>query len=143
MAFVAEKISDQDRFMFESFGLRSPLRGEAVPASEWVIDRKREAFLVALAGQSLESSEIATSWGLVWQQAVIRFETSERCSGRYWKDAVKRWRITQLAIPQKMQPQTEVIIEMIKEALIDSEADRIEQAHFEEIVSPRFVPEAG
>ncbi len=51
MAFIEEKIlEEEDKKVVDSFNFIDPLRNEPSNPRYWIVDRERNAFLVAIGG---------------------------------------------------------------------------------------------
>jgi hypothetical protein len=145
MAFVNEKISECDREYFYSLNLKSPFTDELVEPWKWTIDREREIFLVGLAGQGSEHSEIPMYYALVWKKNVIIIETFSGGTGSYSTGVEKWWRIPSIRIPECMAAEKDKVVELVKEAFdahgSGYKRDHVKKVEFKHIASPFFIPE--
>lgn len=78
MAFVYEKLTEQDKEFLASFKLPNPLSNSRMAniPREWVADRDRGLFLVCVGGQGFLFSEEypPTFYYLIWEGQLIRMQ---------------------------------------------------------------------
>jgi len=146
MAFENEKISEVDRELFNSFNLKSPFTGEALQSRRWVIDREREAYLIALGGQGMYYSEVPMFYAFIWKNNVVKLETFENSKGDILSGYETKWKINRIEAPKSLLQDHEVLMNLIKEAFISeaspSKKDVLSIVHFDYIATPWFVEAA-
>jgi hypothetical protein len=146
MAFVNEEISEKDKEYFNSFNLKSPFtRNEPIEPWKWIIDRERDAFLVALGGQGYYESEIPRFYALIWKKNIIKIETFRNGIGSFSTGVEIWWKITKIEAPECMIEDNTEMVELIKEAL-DAEGsggrrDCVTRVNFDYIAEPRYIRE--
>lgn len=144
MGFVNESIAGKGLEQFLSYGFTSPVTGKPIPPYKWTIDRDRDVFLLSLGGQGGRlPSDIPLFLVLVWKGQVIRIEGNNWGKGDFFKDAETWWKITRLSIPKALEPESETVIALLKEALTERgmihERDAVKAVHIDLAVQPRFV----
>ncbi len=143
MAFVNERIPENDREYFNSFNLLSPFTDEPIFAREWTIDRERDAFLVGLAGQGTYESDIPMFYALVWKKNVIILDTYSKGEGNYSKGIEMWWKITKIKAPDTLIKNMEEMLELIKEAFdafgFAGIRECVTKVNFDFVAEPEFI----
>jgi hypothetical protein len=97
MAFISEKILDEDLKYFLTFGFRDPWNNIITP-DWWVIDREKNIFLFCRNGQG--NKDIPLLFGLFINNSVVKIETVKKTEGdRFDKNLVIHWFINKITIP--------------------------------------------
>ena len=87
MAFVYEKLNEEDKEFFKSFGLRDPL-SKFSPAKvpiEWVADRENNIFFVCLGGLGYRfDKEFPPTWFyLIWNNKLVKIQVYDKLTGNW------------------------------------------------------------
>ncbi len=120
MAFVYEIIQEKDFDFFESMGLKNcwgtkpqtllPVR------SDWIADRGRNAFLIAIGGGMHDVPLIYDFW---WNGYVVRLEVEDfRSEGNRRENFKLVWDVNKILIPKSVWEKRDLILKMIEEAML-------------------------
>lgn len=145
MAFVNERISENDREYFNSFSLKSPFTDQPLYAREWTIDRERDVFLVGLGGRGTYDSDIPMFYALIWENEVILLDTYCKGEGNYSTGIEMWWKITKIIAPDALIKNMEEMLELIKEAFdaigFAGVRECVTKVNFDFVAEPVFIRE--
>lgn len=144
MSFINEKIPESDRELYDSFNLSSPFTNKPVESRKWTIDRERNAFLIALGGRGYWDSDIPHYYAFIWKNNVIKIETFSKEHGNANTGIEVRRKITSIKMPEKLMPEKDVVMELVKEAFevhgfLWRKSNKV---NFDYIASPLFILDA-
>lgn len=119
MAFVCEIVQEKDFDFFKSMGLKNCWGTDPkifLPGrTEWIADRVRNAFLVAIGGGMHDVPLIYDLW---WNGYVVRLEVEDFRSGGNRRESFKLvWDVNKILIPKSIWEKRDLIIKMIEEAM--------------------------
>lgn len=113
MAFVNEKISDEDMQRIDFSQIKHPLHADAINPRQWTIDRERDIALMSLGGGV---GELPHFFVLYWKSRTINvFLRSTTTGSSSTNDLEVTWRLEFLGKLENV-PEPEVIA-TLKEAL--------------------------
>ena len=114
MAFVYEKVGEENRELWESIGwkdwVEEPI--EFARSREWSIDRGREVYMQPI-GRFID---MPNYHDLAYKGKIIRMEVVSRGSGSRLVGFNKVWDIYKIYIPKSIWNDKDKILQMIKEA---------------------------
>ena len=117
MAFVNEEIiTEEDKAYFNSFGIKDPFTGKLHKSKEWTIDRERNMFLVDIAGQGTEYSEIPMYYAFVYKNRVLEIPTYSKTIGNRTTGMDMYWEINISRPPKEFMDELSEIFEYLREA---------------------------
>lgn len=146
MAFIYEKFSQEDKEVFTSLQLPCPFSRSMMANTPryWVSDREKNLFLVCLGGQGHRFSEEypPTHYYLIWDRQLIKIEAyyDEIGNMKEYRNFV--FRIVRLLAPNVLKNQSELLINIIKEAITEYERGSsryFNKIEFIEISTPFFM----
>lgn len=122
MAFVNEKIPEQDRAKFESVINYENLKKQAQYIPEfrlnshlwWTIDREREVYILGVVGGGRDQLNY---YALVINGQAIVFNEDHKTKGNDSTGLEYHWDIYDLRIPAELEPRREEIKQLIREGL--------------------------
>lgn len=119
MAFVCEIVQEKDFDFFKSMGLKNCWGTDPkifLPGrTEWIADRVRNAFLVAIGGGMHDVPLIYDLW---WNGYVVRLEVEDfRSEGNRRESFKFVWDVNKILIPKSIWEKRDLIIKMIEEAM--------------------------
>lgn len=134
MAFVFEKVPEDDWEFFESMGLKNCWGTKPqilLPGrSEWIADRTQNAFLVPIGGGMHDVPLIYDLW---WDGVVIRLEAENyRSEGNRRENFKLVWDINKILIPRSGWEKRDLIIKMIEDAMSVNQ-DGVKKEHLNSI----------
>ena len=115
MAFVFEKVPEEDREFFKSMGLKDCWGSRSkylCKDTEWCADRERNAYLVGIGGGYQDMPYFYDLW---WNGYTIRMEMYEGGSGNYDIGVNIVWFIHRIPIPEEIWDHRDEIVQMIKD----------------------------
>lgn len=86
MAFVSERIKEEDKEYFNSIGFMQLATAEKVSPFWWVIDRERE---IVMTGRGRVFAEPTRGFAIYVNKQIVNIELMEIGSGDYFKKDVK------------------------------------------------------
>ena len=117
MPFVNEEIiTEEDKAYFDSFGIKDPFTGELRKSKEWTIDRERNMFLINVAGQGTEYSEIPMYFAFVYKNRVFEIPTFHKSIGDMSTGIEMLWEISIGRPPKELMPELSEIFKYLMEA---------------------------
>lgn len=119
MAFVYEIVQEKDFDFFNSMGLKNCWGTKPqifLPGrTEWIVDRVRNAFLVAIGGGMHDVPLIYDLW---WNGYVVRLEADDFRSEGNRHDSIKLvWDVNKILIPKSIWEKRDLILKMIEEGM--------------------------
>lgn len=119
MAFVYEIVQEKDFDFFKSMGLKNCWGTKPqifLPGrTEWIADRDRNAFLVAIGGGMHDVPLIYDLW---WNGYVVRLEADDFRSTGNRRDSFKLvWDVNKILIPKSIWEKRDLILKMIEEGM--------------------------
>jgi len=146
MAFVYEKLTEQDKEFFSSFGFRDPLSWSSLAKAplNWVTDKGRCIYLVCLGGQGYKFDRQfpPTSFYLIWNGQPIKIETYDDSTGNRTTGRNIVWKIDRIVAPNTLNVDAELLVNTVKEVFEIYEKGRskyILSIEFVEMARPVFV----
>ena len=133
MAFVYEEITrEEDVKYFDALEFENPIDKSPIRAvmsekygfkKEWLIDRERNVFIIALGGQGLKHSELPMYYVMVFCDSYekVRFCTYDFGNGNRFDGKNLWWDVNVYDIPSVLQEKKDLIFEMIKQGLYEEE----------------------
>ncbi|WP_294362806.1 hypothetical protein [uncultured Clostridium sp.] len=122
MNFIYEKLTEEDKEFFKSFGFRDPLSSFslAYTPSVWVADRKKEIYLVNLGGQGykFDLEFPPTYYYLIWDRKLVKIEAYDKGSGDYKVGKNRIWMIQRIVAQETLEIDENLLLDTIKEAFI-------------------------
>ena len=133
MAFVYEEITrEEDVEFFDSLKFKNPIDKSPIRAvmsekygfkKEWMIDRERDVFIVALGGGGSRHSEFPMYYSMIFpsERKEIMFTTISESNGNGIDGIHLFWEVNVYQLPYEYRTDRSImmgIYEMIKEALI-------------------------
>lgn len=119
MAFVNERISDEDRLNFDfSHFKRPPLYIDSIEPYNWTIDRERNIVLVWTRGGT-EEERNAQHFALQWKGQIVYAKLEREAVGLNANHVTSTWRMKHLTIPPSIEASRNEIIEALKQALTE------------------------
>ena len=119
MAFISERIKEEDKEYFKSLGFTYLVSGKPVDPLCWAIDREQNIILTPTGGVP---HEILMGFGLYMEGEIIDIEAIERVQGdEFDGDLTICWTINRIKVPDKLLKKvrnTEKITNCIKEAFV-------------------------
>jgi len=116
MPFEIERISDVDKSKIDANALKHPISGGVAAVFQWVIDRGRDAFLIAIGGGSADFPG-RQYFVMGWKGELIRMELECKFTGIVSTGFDYTWRIIRLVVPPSLDAERQLIIAALKEAL--------------------------
>lgn len=115
MAFVCEKIREEDREYFESIGFTQIL-GEPSKALWWAIDKDREIILISRGGMiGVQYKEFQ----MYFEKELVNIRTIEKNQGdRFENNLYIKWVINKIVIPLTLKGKETELKKAIKEAFL-------------------------
>jgi hypothetical protein len=117
MAFVNERISDEDRKILDPKVFSHPYSKLNVVDNShyWTIDRKRNIFLIRFP---IGFPEAPYYFGFYIDNHLVRIDAYTMMEGDYKNNkGVMTWNIEKIEIPAPLQPKREEVIAALKEAI--------------------------
>lgn len=108
MAFVLEKLTEQDKEFIASFKFIQPIGGQgkvlAKIPNNWAADRERKIFLVCLGGQgdSFDEEYPPFYYRLIWNNSAVNIEARYESVGNYTTGVSMTWRIHRIVVPKSL-----------------------------------------
>ena len=100
MAFVSERIKEEDKEYFNSIGFTQLAINEKVEPYWWVIDRKREIIMTCRGGVFAEPTE---GYQIYINKEFVNIEGVEWGEGDYFKkNVIKHYIIQKVEIPHEL-----------------------------------------
>ena len=100
MAFVSERIREEDKEYFNSIGFTQLAINKPVRPFWWVIDREREIIMTGRGGVFAEPTE---GYQIYYMKNFVNIELVECGEGDYFKKNVKEhYRIERVEIPHEL-----------------------------------------
>lgn len=100
MAFVSERIREEDKEYFNSIGFTMLATDEKVRPYWWVIDRERE---IIMTGRGRVFAEPIRGFQVYYMKNFVNIELVEWGEGDYFKKNVKKYyRIERVEIPSEL-----------------------------------------
>ena len=116
MAFVFEKVPEEDWEFFRSMGLKDCWGARLLDITErskWCADRERNAYLVGIGGGYQDMPHFYDLW---WNGYTIRMEVVETGDGNYDTKVNIIWNIWRIPIPKEIWDKRDEIMGLITEA---------------------------
>jgi hypothetical protein len=124
MAFVYEKLTEQDKGFLASFKLPHPLDhfSLATPRN-WAVDRERGLFFISVGGQGFRFSEEfpPSFYYLIWEGQLIRMQAYYNEIGNMQEKRKVIYKVHRILAPNILRDKSELVIETIKEAITEYE----------------------
>ena len=136
MAFVYEEITrEEDVKYFDELGLKNPINKSQIRAvtsekygfkKEWMIDREKDVFIVALGGGGSRGSEFPMYYAMVFttKRKIVKFSTISGGTGNNFDGKNIWWEVNIYQLPYEYRTDRSIMLEiyeMIKEALYEEE----------------------
>lgn len=140
MAFVYERVGEENRELWESIGWKDWTNNEIVffKSREWCIDREREVYLRG-AGQYRDTPYY---YDLAYKGRIIRMEVvSWDVDESREEGKIIYWNINRVYIPKSIWEEKDNIIQMIREACSVKEIGNPTKKILEVIVKIQSEPE--
>lgn len=147
MAFIYEKLTEEDKGFFDSFGffeppLVSPFFQSGAP-THWVSDREREIYLVCLGGQGyrFDYEYPPTYYYLIWQGQLIKIETYRKGEGDMMEGKEIIYKLTRIIASENLSLTKNLLIETIMGVFETYERGRYKKVNsieFVEISTPLY-----
>lgn len=100
MAFVSERIKEEDKEYFNSIGFTTLVGGEPVRPFWWVIDREREIIMTCRGGVFAEPTE---GYQIYINKQFVDMELVEQTKGSYSKRNLRsHYKINKVIIPKQL-----------------------------------------
>lgn len=100
MAFVSERIKEEDKEYFDSIGFTTLVGEEPVRPFWWVIDREREIIMTCRGGVFAEPTE---GYQIYIKKQFVNIELVEEISGSYSKKNISNhYKISRLIVPKQL-----------------------------------------
>ena len=119
MAFVFEKVPEEDWIFFKTMGLKDYIGKNFLQLNKrttWCADRELNAYLVEIGGRF--SNEYPFYCDFWWDGNIIRIDVGKRSIIDHDGGVNFVWIINRMPIPQNIWDNKDKVVEMIKEALI-------------------------
>ena len=114
MAFVSERIKEEDKEYFNSIGFTTLVGGEPVRPFWWVIDREKEIIMTCRGGVFAEPTE---GYQIYINKKIVDIELVEKLQGSYSKkNLISYYKINSVKIPRELI-EDGVKIEKVKELI--------------------------
>lgn len=118
MAFVNERISEEDKLRFNLGSImRPPNYSDPIRLVDWTVDKDRKIFLVWTKGSS-EDERNSVYFALGWGGEIIHLKLLKNSVGQIKEHVDTTWNIEHAWIPPALQASRKEIISALKEALI-------------------------
>jgi hypothetical protein len=130
MAFVLKSFTDADKPSYDSLHLRNPVNTFRYPR-HWAVDDDRNAKMVLFGGQGWSSRRDDAPpyfFALVWNDDVIELEGWYENTYVNGKKEEIRCEMTRVAAPKCLEGKTEILKDMVREALLALESGRAHPA---------------
>jgi hypothetical protein len=119
MAFVNERVTDEDAKKYDFEGLSKTLRREVWQFKEgWTIDRDKNIFLIWM-GRGQEEFCLQQKFMLWWDGQVITISVTGADKGNPYGKATTTWDSLLFVLPDSFKPAREEVISTLKEALTE------------------------
>lgn len=116
MAFVSERIKEEDKEYFNSIGFTTLAGENPVRPFWWIIDREKE---IIMTGRGKVFAEPTRGFQIYYKKELINIEYVDRGSGSYYeKNLITHYIIQRIEIPRKLIEKG-VTIEEVKKIIID------------------------
>lgn len=100
MAFISERIREEDKEYFSSIGFTYLVDGEPLEPSWWAIDREKEIILVSRGGVPCETF---MGYQLYLSGELIDIEAIEKTEGDWLdRDLKVSWLINKIEVPKEL-----------------------------------------
>lgn len=110
MAFVKEKILEENKELFDSFNLcYDGVKREVNKFTYWLVDKEREIYFIYLGGGALEHPYV---YALIWKNRKVIITVESRS----YKENV-HWLIESIKASKSLEQDKKAIIEIIKEVV--------------------------
>ena len=114
MAFISERIKEEDKEYFDSIGFTMLGANAKVRPYWWVIDKEREIIMTCRGGVFAEPTE---GYQIYIDKQFINIETVERGKGDYFKkNVIQSYIIQRIEIPKQLIDKG-ITVEQIKELI--------------------------
>lgn len=114
MAFVSERIKEEDKEYFNSIGFTTLVGEEPVRPFWWVIDREKEIIMTGRGGVFAEPTR---GFQIYYMKKFINIELVERGKGDYFKrNVIQHYIIQKVEIPKQLIDKG-ATVEQIKELI--------------------------
>lgn len=118
MAFVNERISEEDRLRFNLDSIKRPtLYLQSIEPYAWTIDKDRRIFLILTKGGS-EDEQNAEYFAMGWDGKVIHVKLRNESVGLFKDHVTTTWSLEHAGIPPDLQAFRAEILSALKEALV-------------------------
>lgn len=140
MAFVYEKLNEEDKVYLASFKFKDPLSSCSLARIPryWISDRERGIFLVSLGGQGyrFDKEYPPTYYRLIWEGYPIKIAAYFDWTGDNETGVQAIWDVDRIVIPRALDIDIDLLIETIKEVFETYERGRSQDTVF---LSIKFV----
>ena len=116
MAFVSERIKEEDKEYFNSIGFTTLVGGEPVRPFWWVIDREKEIIMTGRGGVFAEPTR---GFQIYYMKKFINIELVEYGKGDYFKkNVIQHYIIQKVEIPNQLVDKG-ITVKEIKELIYE------------------------
>ena len=151
MAFVNEKLTDNDKEFISSFKFHNPIGrlNELAPLpEEWSIDKKNNYYLICLGGQGrlFDEEYPPNYYHLIIDNKSVEVEARFKCKGNYFTGVEILWKVQRIYVPHSLNYiSSEKIKDIVREALTCygniHKNGHITKTEFDSIAEPFYLRE--